>query len=194
MDRVQGDRCRTQAVRTAIGAPRKGGSFEAVTGRAARRGGFTLIEVVLAVGLFALGATALLGLFSAGAGMASGASLRAEAAASLERIAADLEERLFPILPDGTLGAPLEPVDRPVPGQPRLTYTARVVPDPDPPPVPGLPGLVRVDVEVRWKERGNRLALETSLLLHRAVPYGERLRRRFVPGADLALPEDPETE
>ncbi len=153
-----------------------------------KKRGFTLLEVILAVALFALGASTLLGLFAYGAGLASGANLRAEAAASLEFLAADLEERLFPILPDGSIGPPREWIDQPVPGNDRLFYSAKPVFENAPPEAPGLPARVRVDLEVRWREGGNRLALETSLLFTQSVPYGERLRRRFVPGAEL-LPQ-----
>lgn len=158
-----------------------------------RSAGFTLVEVLLAVGLFALGASMLLGVFAAGAGLASGADRRADAAARLETIAADLEERLFPLLPDGTVGPPRELVDVPVPGSDRLVYTARPTFEPGAKVHPDLPARVRVDLEVRWRESGRRVALETQLLFTHTVPVGERLRRRFVPGAALE-PAEPAAE
>ena len=62
--------------------------------QAARRG-LSLIEVVLALAILAVGLTSVLALFSFGAGVASNANLQAEAASSLDFIVADLEERLF---------------------------------------------------------------------------------------------------
>lgn len=159
-----------------------------------RRAGFTLVEVLLAVGLFALGASLLIGVFAAGSAMASGAALRTEAAAQLEALSADLEERLFPVLPDGGTGEARELIDVPFPGNDRLTYTARATYAPGEPFAPGFPRLVRVDVEVRWNSGGRRLALESQYLLTHSVPVGERLRQRFVPGAQISAPNSNQSE
>ena len=133
-------------------------------------------------------------MFAGGAGLASGASLRTEAAAQLEALSADLEERLFPLLPDGSVGPARELVDVPFPGSDRLVYTARAVFEPGELLAPEFPRRVAVDVEVRWKEGGRRLALETQLLLTHSIPVGERLRRRFALGANssFAAPPTPE--
>ena len=48
-----------------------------------RRGGFTLIEVVLAMGILVTGMTMLLGLYTFGAAMARTAQLRASSAAAV---------------------------------------------------------------------------------------------------------------
>ncbi len=153
--------------------------------------GFTLVEVLLAVGLFALGASLLIGVFAGGAGLASGAALRTEAAAQLEALSADLEERLFPLQPDGSVGPARELIDVPFPGSDRLVYSARAVFEPGEPIAVEFPRRVAVDVEVRWKEGGRRLALETQLLLTHSIPVGERLRRRFVLGANSSSAAPP---
>lgn len=153
----------------------------------ARRDGFTLIEVVLSLGLLLLGATAILGLLSFGAALARTAELRSLSAAAADAVVLDLEETLFPLEPDGGAGEPEAVVDRPVPGHPGLVYSARPSPRPD----EGAGGPtreVRVDVEIRWKARGRPRTF--SVLLLREVPFGERMRRSIAPPATTGDPGD----
>ena len=91
------------------------------------RGGFTLVEVVLAMFILLLGMSTILGLLSFGAAMAKTAALRTGAANSIEAVLADLEENLFPlVLVDGeeVAGEPAAPdgdqsLDRDVDGHHR---------------------------------------------------------------------------
>ncbi|MEL6712922.1 MAG: hypothetical protein AAFP86_04070, partial [Planctomycetota bacterium] len=73
---------------------------------AARRAsaGFTLIEVVLAGALFVLGVSMILGVFNFGSALTRTAELRSVGSAAVDAIARDLEENLFPLLPDGSVG------------------------------------------------------------------------------------------
>ena len=101
-----------------------------MSARTHSRSGFTIVEVVLAMGLLLLGMTAVLGLLSFGAALARTAALRTAAAGAAEAIAADLEETLFPLTIDSATGDRLvgEPhaiVDREVPGYPGLLYSAQ---------------------------------------------------------------------
>ncbi len=148
--------------------------------------GFTIVEVVLAMFVLLIGMSAILGLLSFGAALARTAALRGGAAGTIEAIVADLEEGLFPLTEvDGieVAGEPFEIVGRPVPGHPGLVYSARAVANPD-----GREEALeyRVDVEIRWTTSQGKRSKTFQTLLLREVPFGERLRRRFVGGT---LPE-----
>jgi hypothetical protein len=85
---------------------------------------------------------------------------------------------------------------RPVPGHPELVYSATATPNPDDLAREGGPLEYRVDVEIAWSNQGARQARRFSTLLLREVPFGERLRRRFVEdlvpeAAPAAAPERP---
>jgi len=131
-----------------------------------------------------LGMTSILGLLSFGAALARTASLRAGASDSVEAVVMDLEETFFPLqVGEGgeeVVGLPVDVVDRPVPEHPGLSYSTRSAPNPD------NPLEYRVDVEIRWATGGTARSRRFTTLLLREVPFGERLRRRFVEGR---LPE-----
>ncbi len=151
--------------------------------RACARGGFTLIEVVLAMFILLLGMSSILGMLSFGAAMSRTATLRSGAATSIEAVVADLEEHLFPLVLVNDLevaGEPTDLVDRPVPGHPGLVYSATATPNPDDPrPVPLE---YRVDVEIAWSSSNRKRSRTFTTLLLREVPFGARLRQRFVEG------------
>jgi prepilin-type N-terminal cleavage/methylation domain-containing protein len=151
---------------------------------ACRRSGFTLIEIVLAAGLLAIGLSALLGLFSFGASLVTGARLEAQAAQALESLVPDLPGQLFALSPEGQVAAPVVLRDRPVPGYPRLTFDA--IPSPVPVSASEYPGppLWAVEVTVAWKSRGQGRGLSTRILLPQTIPLAERLRRAVTPGGD----------
>ena len=152
----------------------------------AREGGFTLLEVMLALGLLLIGLSTLLGLFSFGAALSRSSLLASEAAGAVDAVMADLEDHFFPLQEDGTAGPPEDVVDRPVPGHDELVYTARATPRPELTDRRGEPVEYRVDVEISWSSRGARRSHELTTVLLREVPFGERMRRRFVEGDDFA--------
>ncbi|MEO6711246.1 MAG: hypothetical protein ABIP42_16820, partial [Planctomycetota bacterium] len=115
------------------------------------RGGFTIVEVVIAMGLFLLGMSCVLGLLAFGAALTRTASLRSEAASSVEAVIADLEEHMFPLLVAGdrvTVGPPVDIVSRPLPGREDVTYSARASADPTQKDYPGGALEYRIDVTV----------------------------------------------
>ena len=92
----------------AAGAPAPGGLGPVSTRPskdAQRRGGFTIIEVVLAMFILLIGMSSILGLLSFGAALSRTAQLRNQASYAVESIVADLEETMFPLveLEDGTI-------------------------------------------------------------------------------------------
>jgi len=148
------------------------------------RAGFTLIEVVLAMLVLAIGMTAILGLLSFGAALSRTSLLRSGAANSIEAVLKDLEETLFPLEVDADgnerAGEPLAISARPVPGYHDLTYGTSATPN------PADPREYRVAVEITWAVGGTTRTKKFTTLLLREVPFGERLRTRLVEGK---LPE-----
>lgn len=159
----------------------------------AHRRGFTLIEVVLSMFLLLVGSTAILAMLSFGAGTARTAGLRSEATAALPAVLLELEETLFPlVLDEDGFEQAGEPIPArsglPVPGHEALTYAYQTTPVPTPDGAPALEYVV--DVTIAWREGGNERTVTHTTLLLREVPFGERLRQRFVEGREpLTLQE-----
>lgn len=144
----------------------------------APRAGLTILEVVLAMGILALGMAAIISIFTSAASLGVSARQRAEAAAALEYVVADVSERLFPLDEDGGVLEPAQVERAPIPGFERLTFSARARLAALPP-GPGLPPLYRVDITIHWSEQGRARALEHATLLPGAVSLSERLRREL---------------
>ncbi len=140
----------------------------------APRAGFTIIEVVLAMGILVLGMTVLLSLLTFGAALTRTAALRTAASTAIEAVIGDLQESLFPLLDDGTVGEPRQIEGRAVPNAPGVIYSASARPNPD------EPLEYAVDIDLSWETSGVRRAKSFQTLLLREVPFGERMRRRFV--------------
>jgi len=140
---------------------------------AARRAGFTLVEVVLAMGILLLGSTAIIGFLTFGSATARHAQLRTQAAAAVEAIEGDIDRNLFPY-EGGVLGDPVVLTDRAVPGVPGVVYTARAVPNPE------LAREYRVDISMSWESAGMKRSKDWSMIRIQELPFGERLRREFI--------------
>lgn len=153
--------------------------------------GMTLLEVVLALGILAIGMASVLSLLSFGAALSTQAERRAGAAAVLGAVLPSLEERLFPLEADGTVGEPAVFEDRPVPGHPGYTHSVRA--QRIEPAAPGLPELWRVDVAIHWRGAGGRRDLDFTTVYPRAVPFGERLRQSVLGGGARPAPAPPAT-
>jgi len=144
------------------------------------RGGFTLIEVVLAMLVLLIGMTAILGLLSFGAALSRTASLRSGAAGAIDAVVADLEESLFPLqldeLGDEVAGEPRDVNEHEIPGYPGLVYTTKSTSNPE------NPLEYKVEVEMKWAVGGTTRSKRFTTLLLREVPFGERLRARIIEG------------
>jgi len=138
-----------------------------------RRAGFTIVEVLMAMGILLFGAAAIIAFLTFGSATARHAQLRTQATTAVEAIAADIDRHLFPY-EKGVLGEPRVIERRPVPGVPGVVYTARAVQNPD------EEREYRVDIEMRWESAGVRRSKQWSMLKIREVPFGERLRREFI--------------
>jgi hypothetical protein len=93
---------------------------------------------------------------------------------------AELEEGLFPLELDAdgdeVAGEPRTIEKRELPGHPGLVYSARARPNPE------NELEYRVEVEITWNVSGTTRTRTFTTLLLREVPFGERLRARFVEG------------
>lgn len=150
-----------------------------------RTAGFTIVEIVVAMGILLIGMSAILGLLTFGATMTRAAAMRGSASTSVEALVADLEETLFPITRDPqtgdwSVGEPPQIEERAVPGYPGLSYSAKAVPDPNELSAPDGPLRYLVTVEMRWTAGGRARSKSFQTLLLRQVPFGERLRREFI--------------
>ena len=69
-----------------------------------------------------------------------------------------------------------------------MVYSATATPNPDGPRDGDAPLEYRVDVDVSWEASGVRRARRYETILLREIPFGERLRRRFVEPKGNGLP------
>jgi prepilin-type N-terminal cleavage/methylation domain-containing protein len=148
------------------------------------RGGFTIIEVLLAMAILLFGMTAVLGLLTFGAALSRTALLRATSAAASEAVVADLEETLFP-LEAGEAGPPVEIKERALPGDSEVIYSATAHEN------PANALEYRVDVDMSWQSAGIRRERRFSTILLREIPFGERLRKQFVEGVKATAKTPP---
>ena len=148
--------------------------------RTARRAGFTLLEVILSASLLAAGMSMILGVFNFGAAVVRNAELRSLSATAVEALINDLEENLFELRADGTVGEPALIVDRPVPGRPDVRYTVNAIPNSEMLDPQGMPREYVVELVVTWSSSGVERAARWTTIMLREVPFGARMRRRFV--------------
>ncbi|MFT4649527.1 MAG: prepilin-type N-terminal cleavage/methylation domain-containing protein [Planctomycetota bacterium] len=144
-----------------------------------KKAGFTLIEVILAVGILAMGMTSVLGLFTFGAALTQAAELRTRSANVIEAVAADLEVKLFPAGEDGMPGEPIDLLDQQVPGVERARYNVVAFPvENSPLAEDGGPLEYEVRIQVFFETRGVRRSrtYETRLLRQRS--FAQRMRQR----------------
>lgn len=160
-----------------------------------RRAGFTLLEIIVALGVLAIGSTAAFALLVAAASAGRRAEHQVNAALLADTIIDDLAANLaldidltdLPLattvlaerqergdLPDDAPTAP-DPETRYVrqdavwPEYPDYKYDVAITPLPGP--VPDQPWEFLVEVEVRWSDQGQRRSARFSAILLRAVTH-----------------------
>ncbi len=147
--------------------------------------GFTLIEVMLAMGILALGMTAVLGLFTFGAALTQASVLRTQSATAIETITHELPGRLFPADETGLPAVPagdgrIALEDQSIPGLPALRYRALAVPvQGGPLAEDGGPLEYDVEVEVFFHQQGVRRARTFHTRLLRERSFAQRMRSRL---------------
>lgn len=132
------------------------------------RSGFTIVEVLMAMGLFLFGITALLGSFQIGGSLENSARTHAELAPAIEPLVAEIRENIW--LLDGA-GQPSELriyFDEPVPGVPGFKYAVHVDE------ATGAPGLRRAEVHF-YRRDPERIEARVAFLLPQRVSSARRL-------------------
>ena len=129
------------------------------------RGGFTLVEVALAMGLFLVGITGLLGLFQFGGGLEASARSYAELAPAIEPLVKDLRRDAWLLDATGTIAGIREIRGEPVPGAPGYHYNLEV---------DALASLPRAVIRF-YRSSPDRIEASAAFLLPPEVPLQRRL-------------------
>jgi prepilin-type N-terminal cleavage/methylation domain-containing protein len=136
--------------------------------------GFTLVEMLAALGILLLGVTSLLGALSSTVALRRTTDARLEATAVCDYALQRVQEQAVRKRADAATDLDLEvvPLDnQTVPGIEGMVWSATTVLDEQRPDV----WLVRL--QVRWQEEGEDVVEEFVRLLPRQLPLGQRVRR-----------------
>lgn len=148
------------------------------TGARGAAGGFTLLELMAAIGILVFGVTTLIGVLGFGIGQRRGAEMRSRAVLLADRVLHEIE---IGTLADAPLPDEIEESSqlaierleaREIEGFPGMQYTAEFTVD------PATPELVLVRIKVSWLDQGESQAQEFLRVLAREVPFSERVARR----------------
>jgi len=136
--------------------------------------GFTLAEMLAALGILLVGITALIGALSASVAQRRTTDARLESAALCEAAILRIQHEAMRRRANAESDLDLEIValqDQTAPGFPGMTWSASAVVDETRPDV----WLVRL--KVRWLEEGEDVFEEFLRVLPRSLPLGQRVRR-----------------
>ena len=139
-------------------------------------GGFTLVEMLVAMGILVFGLTSLMALMAVGVSTRASAELRDRAVLAAARIFEQVEAGDLADLPEDAEieeGRPVEPVELDsIPGYPRLRAKITFATDET------LPDLVLVTVDVTWLEQGLTVGEKFRRVLDHGVPFPARVGRK----------------
>ena len=143
-----------------------------------RQGGFTLLELLIALGILSFGITALIGVLSVGVGTRRGAEMRTQAVLLSDQILHHIQERIFADHPipqefsdEQDLAIDPVVVDQ-IDGFAGLRYSVSFVVDVE------RPDLVLAIIRVSWRDQGEDVGQEFRRILPRAAPFSYRVRNR----------------
>lgn len=134
--------------------------------------GFTLAEMLAALGILLVGVTALLATLTSSIGQRRTADARLELTALADRLVLECVQTAVRALePDATpLDLEFVPiVDRPAPGFAGMTWSARAVADET------RPELWLLRIECRWLENGEPVTVEFLRVVPRQQPLRDRV-------------------
>lgn len=140
----------------------------------AAQGGFTLAEMLAALGILLLGITALIGALSSTIAQRRTTDARLAAAALCEEALHRLQTEAVRVADKGESTLDLELATLPeqtAPGFPGMTWTARAIGDPN------RPDVWLIELQVHWLEVGEPSVETFWRVLPRQLPFGERVRR-----------------
>lgn len=130
--------------------------------------GFTLVEILLAMSLFLIGITALMGLFHFGGDMESTARAHGNLASAIETVVAEVRARAWSLDSTGQIIGIQSMSEQPVPGAPDYRYDLSVEAAGDD------PDLRRATLRF-YLTTPDRPSADVSFLLRRSVPLERRL-------------------
>lgn len=135
-------------------------------------GGFTLVEMMLAIGILVVGAASLIGVFGVGVATRAGSERRERAVQLADQVLFRLErDVLGPRGPDGRWPE-LPPLRVESPdGFPGMRYEVEFVTD------ERVEELVLARIHVRWNEQGQPASTTFQRVLRRAEPFPRRIAR-----------------
>jgi len=146
--------------------------------RSDTEGGFTLLEVLIALGIMTFGLTALIGALSLAVGTRRGAEMRVRASLLADQVMQRVENEVLAAHPvpsewqepqdlaiDGVSGSSVD-------GFPGMGYRLAFVTSPE------RPDLVLVELRVAWREEGTDEGETFVKILPRSVPMARRVAQR----------------
>ena len=139
--------------------------------------GFTLVAMMLAIGILVFGVTSLVGLLSVGVSVRSTAELRNQAIWAADWLFTDYRRRLAVAPPPAGETPPPPPVVEydAIPGYPRLRAVVRPIV------AAAEPGLVLLEIRVSWLEQGAGVEEVFRRTAEVGVPFPVRVARARKP-------------
>ena len=143
--------------------------------------GFTLVEMIFAVGILVFGLTALIGVLTVGVSTRRTAELKSRASLAADGVVQHLQEEVLsdPRFALGAEKAPGKPGDAlppivldPLPGSPGLSARVELTrseSDPD---------LLLAEITIAWRERGEAISERFFRIVAREVPFARRVSSR----------------
>lgn len=138
-----------------------------------RQGGFTLVEMLVAMGILVLGFTTLIGLLSIGVSTRRTAERRNQAVQAVDGVLLAVREKITTAAPppEGAEGEPeLIVLDR-VPGHERLRAVATITSD------EADPTLLLLEIRISWVEEGTVVGEEFHRVITMNEPFSVRAAR-----------------
>lgn len=141
-----------------------------------RQGGFTLTEMLVALGILVFGLTTLLGSLTEGVGERRGVEMRLKAVHMVDEVLRDLQQNYIPSYPlDGgplpAIGAGEGAEPPTLPGYPGMRYSVTFKPDPE------HPAVVLCRIGIAWMAQGEAVAAVFDRILVREVPFSQRIQK-----------------
>lgn len=146
----------------------------------ARQSGFTITEILIAMGILMFGAVSLLGVLGVGVSTHRSAEQHNAAVHLAERVLQRLQEDIVPraLLASAAAGpeaefklAAVDSTPQDVAGCPGMRYRVEFTQDPE------QPTLVLAKVRVMWLEQGDAQAVDFQRILVSHVPFSQRIAR-----------------
>jgi prepilin-type N-terminal cleavage/methylation domain-containing protein len=137
-------------------------------------GGFTLIEMMVALAILLVGVSALMSALTSGVDLRRSSDARLEASMLAEEAFRRVQTESMRRKPDGQSALDLGVMpftDQETPGFPGMHWSAVFVDEPT------RPDIVLVRIEVKWQEKGDEVEQDFQRVLTRSEPMGVRVAR-----------------